>query len=129
MAWHEVLPRARLSTATSRIVGVGGGCHRGALRSVSPRGRGWGREPPAWPGSKESMDTRRVLPIAAVLLLLTACSGGSAPHRPHPTVRPSVSPTTSGSRIAIGSLEGRIVFSDETNDIWSMRADATHIRR
>jgi TolB protein len=26
-------------------------------------------------------------------------------------------------------LEGRIVLSDETNDIWSMRADGTHVRR
>ncbi len=75
------------------------------------------------------MDTRRVLPIAAVLLLLAACSGGSAPHSPHPTVRPSASPSTSGPRIDIGSLEGQIVLSDETNDIWSMRADGTHVRR
>lgn len=74
------------------------------------------------------MDTAPVLPIAAVLLL-AACSGGSAPHRPHLTVRPSASPSTPGPRIDIGSLEGRIVLSDETNDIWSMRADATHVRR
>src|SRR5262245_20249156 len=112
MAWHEVVARARRRTGTSRIVGGGGGCHRGALRSVSPRGRGWGREPPAWPGSKESMDTRRVLPVAAVLLLLAACSGGSAPHRPHPTDRPSASSSTSGPRIDIGSLQGQIVLSD-----------------
>src|SRR5262249_54260266 len=129
MAWHEVLPRVRLSAATSRIVGVGRGCHRGALRSVSPRGRGWGRAPTPWSGSKESMDPRRVLPIAAVLLQLAACSGGSAPHRPYPTARQSGSPSTPGPRIDIGSLEGRIVLSDETNDIWSMRADATHVRR
>jgi TolB protein len=84
------------------------------------------------------METRRVLPIPAVLLLLAACSGGSAP-RPHPTVRPSASLSTSGPRIVspspsgppieIGSLKGRIVLSDETNDIWSMWADGTHIRR
>jgi len=75
------------------------------------------------------MDTRRVLPIAAVLLQLAACSGGSAPQRPYPTARQSASPSTSGPRIDIGSLEGRIVLSDETNDIWSMRADGTHVRR
>jgi TolB protein len=34
-----------------------------------------------------------------------------------------------GAPVAIDSLEGRIVFSDETNDIWSMRADGTRVRR
>jgi hypothetical protein len=36
---------------------------------------------------------------------------------------PVVSPSASGSRISIRSMEGKVVLSDETNDIWSMRAD------
>jgi TolB protein len=31
--------------------------------------------------------------------------------------------------IVTDSLRGRIVFSDDTNDIWSMRADGSHVRR
>jgi hypothetical protein len=42
------------------------------------------------------MDARRALPMAAVLLLLAACSGGSESSRPHPTVRPSASPSAAG---------------------------------
>src|SRR6266516_7948027 len=77
--------------------------------------------------------------LAGALVILTACSGSPSSENAHgsrspvassPTPAPSVvSPSASGPRIDIGSLEGRIVLSDETNDIWAMRADATHVRR
>src|SRR5215211_4183425 len=59
------------------------------------------------------METRRVLPIAAVLLLLAACSGGPGPSRPDPAERPSA---------------GRIVF-DNLHDVWSVNADGTDLSR
>jgi TolB protein len=75
------------------------------------------------------MDTRRTLPMATVLLLLAACSGGSAPSRPHPTVRPSASPSTPiGTGSAVTSLSGRIVF-DNHDDVWSINADGTDLTR
>jgi hypothetical protein len=75
------------------------------------------------------MDTRRVLPIAAVLVLLAACSCGSAPPRPHQTVRPSASPSTPiGTPSAVTSVSGRIVF-DNHDDIWSINADGTGLTR
>lgn len=40
-----------------------------------------------------------------------------------------LSSPTPGPAISIHSLEGRIVFSDETQDVWSMRADGTQINR
>jgi Tol biopolymer transport system component len=40
-----------------------------------------------------------------------------------------MSPSDSGSPIDVGSLPGRVVFSEETRDVWSMRADGTHVRR
>jgi Tol biopolymer transport system component len=61
---------------------------------------------------------RRIV-AASAFVILAACTGAE----------PSVSPSASGPRIDIRSLEGRIAVSDETNDIWSMRADGTHVRR
>jgi TolB protein len=67
--------------------------------------------------------------MAAVLLLLAGCSGGSAPHRPRPTVRPSASPPTPiGTSLAVTSLSGRIVF-DNLHDVWSINADGTDLTR
>jgi WD40-like Beta Propeller Repeat len=75
------------------------------------------------------MDTRPVLPMAAVLLLLVACYGGSAPSPPHSTVRPSASPSTPmGPPSAVTSLSGRIVF-DNYDGVWSINADGTHLTR
>jgi Tol biopolymer transport system component len=74
------------------------------------------------------MDARRALPMAAVLLLLAACSGGSAPHR-SPSEKASVSPSTPVStQSGVGSLSGRIVF-DNHDDVWSINADGTGLTR
>ncbi len=81
----------------------------------------------------------RTIVAASAFVILAACSGaptsedasGSlSPTASGPTpTQPVVSPSPSGPRIDIGSLEGMIAFSDETNDVWSMRADGTHVRR
>ena len=80
---------------------------------------------------------RRIVPALA-LVIMAACSsprpagdanGSRSPAASPRATQPVTSPSASGPRIDIGSLEGRIVLSDETNDIWSMRADATHVRR
>ncbi len=74
------------------------------------------------------MDTRPVIPMATVLLL-AACSGGSAPHRPDPTVKPRASSfTATGTRSAVTLLSGRIVF-DNFHDVWSINADGTDLTR
>jgi TolB protein len=66
--------------------------------------------------------------MAAVLLLLAACSGGSAPHR-SPSEKASVSPSTLVStQSGVGSLSGRIVF-DNHDDVWSINADGTGLTR
>src|SRR6266545_5901313 len=75
------------------------------------------------------MDTRRTLSTAAVLLLLVACSDGSAADRPHPTATASASPSIpAGTRTAVTSLSGRIVF-DNFQDVWSINADGTGLTR
>ncbi len=75
------------------------------------------------------MDTRRTLSTAAAVLLLVACSDGSAADRPHPTARASASPSTPiATRSAVTSLSGRIVF-DNHDDVWSINADGTGLTR
>jgi TolB protein len=75
------------------------------------------------------MNTRRTLWMAAAFLLLAACSGGSAPDGPHPSVRPSAPPSTPiSTRSAVTSLSGRIVF-DNFHDVWSINADGTGLTR
>jgi TolB protein len=70
-------------------------------------------------------------------MVIVACSSPSATGG-RPTTRAAnttVSPIqsapeeTTGQPIPIGSLQGLIVFSNETRDIWSMHADGTHVRR
>jgi TolB protein len=79
--------------------------------------------------------------VAVTLLVLPACSTASTPdgsqsptttaRGPTPTEAPTIvpSPHVSGPPIDTNSLEGRIAFADETNDIWTMRADGSHLRR
>ena len=77
------------------------------------------------------MDTRPVLPIAAVLLLLAACSGGSASHRGQPTAPASGSAESPGApdiTIDPTTLSGRIVF-DNHEDVWSINANGTGLTR
>jgi TolB protein len=80
---------------------------------------------------------RRIV-CACAVMILAACSTGGSNSRDggarssaasaSPSER-SPSPSAAGSPIDIASLTGRIVFSDDTNDIWSMKADGTHVRR
>jgi TolB protein len=75
------------------------------------------------------VDTRRSLSAAALVLLVAACSGEAAPRRPHPTPRTSASPSTLvGTRSAVTSLSGRIVF-DNFHEVWSINADGTGLTR
>jgi TolB protein len=75
------------------------------------------------------MKIRRTLWTAVAFLLLVACSDGSAQDRPHPTARPSASPSTPiGTPSAATSLSGRIVF-DNLHDVWSINADGTELTR
>jgi Tol biopolymer transport system component len=79
--------------------------------------------------------------LVAVSALLVACTTPSTQATSHSSAAPSAhtstvpsteTPTpeeTTGPPIPIHSLRGRIVFSNETRDIWSMRADGTHVRR
>ena len=78
--------------------------------------------------------------LAAVMVVLVACSTApapeatpsSAPPAAHTTVSPIESATpqeTAGPPIPIHSLRGLIVFSNETRDVWSMHADGTHVQR
>jgi TolB protein len=39
------------------------------------------------------------------------------------------SPTAPGPPIEVRSLAGTIAFSDETSDVWTIRADGSHVRR
>jgi TolB protein len=79
---------------------------------------------------------RKLIVVGAVAMLAscsTTSNSGQANRRSPPTAasptsgRPS--PSASSAPIDIRSLTGRIVFSDDTNDIWSMRADGTRVRR
>ncbi len=74
--------------------------------------------------------------VSSALIGLVACSGGPPKAGPSPSAATRVpapgSPSLAapaGSPIDVGSLRGRIVFSDETNDVWSMHADGTAVKR
>jgi TolB protein len=72
---------------------------------------------------------RRRLSATAVLLLLVACSGGSAPRGSHPA--PGSTATVSapaGQHSALTPLSGRIVF-DNFQDVWSINANGTGLTR
>jgi Tol biopolymer transport system component len=70
--------------------------------------------------------------VVAALSIVPACTSAPTPAgSPTSVASPTTaaSPTVSDVSIVTDSLKGRIVFSDETNDIWSMRADGSHVRQ
>jgi TolB protein len=76
--------------------------------------------------------------VVGVVAVLASCSttpnsGDATRQSPTAAASPSrgtPSPAASARRpIDIPSLTGRIVFSDDTSDIWSMSADGTHLRK
>jgi hypothetical protein len=71
---------------------------------------------------------RRSVLVPLLVVFLAGCSGAPAPTEPAPHPAPSsVGSAQAGPPIDISVLRGRIVFSDETNDIWTMHADGTHV--
>src|SRR5512132_387075 len=75
------------------------------------------------------MNTRRRLPAPAVLMLLVACSGGSAPPGSPPTpMSPGPPSAPASSDSAPEHLSGRIVF-DNHEDVWTINADGTDLTR
>lgn len=79
---------------------------------------------------------RKLIVIGAVAMLAscsTTSNSDDANRQSSPTAASPSSetppPQGSAQLIDIRSLTGRIVFSDETEDIWSMRADGTHVGR
>src|SRR5213593_3531490 len=72
--------------------------------------------------------------LAAAIVMLTGCSTkpvapDAAGSHSAATSMPTAQHSTSGNPIAIGSLTGKITFSNDTNDIWSIRADGSHLRQ
>ena len=75
------------------------------------------------------MDARRATVVAIAFVVLVACSGRSAPHRPETSARASGShPTTVCTDPGRPAPTGRIVF-DNAQDVWSINADGTGLRR
>jgi TolB protein len=67
--------------------------------------------------------------MAAVFLLLLACSGASVSQVTQETATDSASPSISvDKRSPVSSLGGRIVF-DNHDDVWSVNADGTDLIR
>jgi Tol biopolymer transport system component len=75
------------------------------------------------------MNTRRRLSAPAVLMLLVACSGGSAPLGSRPTPMSTGTPSALAStHSAPAHLSGRIAF-DNHEDVWTINADGTDLTR
>jgi Tol biopolymer transport system component len=74
---------------------------------------------------------RTVIVVAALSIVPACTTAATSTESSTPVTSPSpaASPTEGGVPIDTDSLKGRIVFSDETNDIWSMRADGSRVRR
>lgn len=70
---------------------------------------------------------RRSVLISTLGMLIAGCSSAPAPAVSTPSPTPSSATPEAGPPIDIGALQGRIVFSDETNDVWTMDADGTHV--
>jgi Tol biopolymer transport system component len=76
----------------------------------------------------EHMNTRHGLSAIAALMLLVACSGGSAPRASQPQPTTATLSAPSGKASALPALSGRIVF-DNHEDIWSINANGTDLIR
>jgi Tol biopolymer transport system component len=76
----------------------------------------------------EYMNTRQGLSAIAVLILLVACSGGSAPRASQPEPTTATLSAPAGTRSALTPLSGRIVF-DNHQDVWSVNANGTDLIR
>ncbi len=83
------------------------------------------------------LDAKRVAAgLGVLLVLLTACTtqGAKQPGRGSDLAQPpSSQPAPSASRAAapvkVSTLPGRITFSNSTDDIWTVNADGTDLRR
>jgi Tol biopolymer transport system component len=78
----------------------------------------------------EAGTCRRNVRRFALVSLLVVLEGCSSTAVTEPTPRPtpsSVASAQAGPPIDIGALQGRVVFSDETNDVWTMNADGTQV--
>jgi TolB protein len=79
----------------------------------------------------------RRLPVSALVLLMACTSARTSAATSPPTGSPSTSPEQPsigvqppiGAPIDVASLEGRIAFSDETEDVWIAAADGSRPRR
>jgi TolB protein len=76
----------------------------------------------------EYMNTRQGLSAIAVLMLLVACSGGSA-SRGSPSAPSGATPSASaGTPSALTHLSGGIAF-DNHEEVWTINADGTDLTR
>ena len=75
------------------------------------------------------MNTRPRLSATVMVLVLAACSGGSAPRGSPPAPKSTATPSApAGTHSALTSLSGRIVF-DNHDDVWTINADGTDLTR
>ncbi len=82
-------------------------------------------------------DKRLSVALVTGLVVLVSCTGKSAIPKPSPTrspsaPRPAVSSTAGesiGSPIDVSTLEGRIAFSNGTDDVWILNADGSGLKR
>jgi Tol biopolymer transport system component len=77
---------------------------------------------------KGVVTTRRGLSAAAVLVLLVACSSGSASSGSPSAPSTATLSAPAGKDSALAPLSGRIVF-DNHEDVWSINADGTDLTR
>jgi Tol biopolymer transport system component len=76
----------------------------------------------------EYMNTRHGLSAIAVLMLLVACSGGSASSGSPSAPSTATLSAPAGKDSALAPLSGRIVF-DNHEDVWSINANGTDLIR
>jgi TolB protein len=77
---------------------------------------------------KGVVNTRVGLSATAVLMLLVACSGDSAPSGSPSAPSTATLSAPAGKDLALAPLSGRIVF-DNHEDVWTINADGTDLTR